>query len=99
MRSKLCTGTGEGSCHSSERDAHGFATDGMRTNTSEYTMFARKISIDDPSTNADTDTQSFSNCKCAGYETTRRGWPMKPAMKSGKNVELNARNITQKWIF
>ena len=52
-----------------------------------------------PSRKADTDTQSLRNWRPCGYVTTRRGCPWKPAMKSGKNVELNMRNIVQKWIF
>ena len=99
ISSKLCTGTGEGSCHSSERDRHGFSGVGTRANTSEYTKFPRKTSIEAPSTKAETDTQSFRNWRWCGYVTTRRGWPMKPIAKSGAKVELNEMNIDQKWIF
>ena len=60
MRSKLCTGTGEGSCHSIDFDPHGFIPVGTRAKTCDQTRFARKISIDPPSTNADTDTQTFA---------------------------------------
>ena len=30
---------------------------------------------------------------------TRRGMPLIPRTNSGRNVELKATNITQKWIF
>src|SRR5690242_791867 len=99
MRSKLCTGTGEGSWNSTESDDHGFAGAGTRAKTIDHTRLPRNTSIDSPSTNAEAETQSLMNWRCAGYETTRRGWPRKPAAKSGANVELNEMNIVQKWIF
>src|SRR6185312_5120356 len=99
MRSKLCTGTGDGSCHSSDSDPHGLAPAGTRANTSDQTKFARKTSIDSPSTNAETDAQSFRNCSDGAYVTARRGWSRNPIANSGANVELKARNIDQKWIF
>ena len=58
-----------------------------------------KNSIDAPRKNADTDTQSLMNWRLAGYVSTRRGMPRKPAANSGANVELKAMNIHQKWIF
>ena len=71
----------------------------MRANTSDQTRFARKISIEEPRTNAETDTQSFRNCRLSGYVTTRRGWPRNPTAKSGAKVELKAMNMIQKWSF
>src|SRR5690348_2363233 len=99
MRSKLCTGTGDGNCHSSDRDCHGFAGAGTRAKTSEYTKLPRKTSIEPPSRNADTETQSLMSWRCGAYVTPRRDCPRNPAAKSGANVELNMTNIVQKWIF
>src|SRR5690348_3535118 len=99
IRSKLCTGTGEGSCHSSDREPHGFGPAGTRANRSDQTKFPMNTSIDAPRTKADTETQSLRNWRCAGYVTTRRGCPRKPIANSGAKVELNEMNIDQKWIF
>src|SRR5689334_2645600 len=99
MRSKLCTGTGDGSWNSIERDAHGFASAGFLTNASDQTRLNRKTSIEAPSRKADTETQSFRNWSPLGYVMTRRGWPRKPTAKSGANVRLKKRNMPQKWIF
>src|SRR5207248_2663829 len=85
MRSKLLTGTGVGSCHSSERAAHGLASAGWRANTSEYTKLVRKTSIEAPRQNADTLTQSFRNWRCGAYVGTRRGMPTMPTANSGRN--------------
>src|SRR6476646_9149730 len=99
MRSKLCTGTGEGSWNSIERDAHGFAPAGFFTNASDQTRLKRKISIEIPRQKAEIETQSLRNWRLLAYVTTRRGWPRKPAAKSGANVELKKMNIVQKWTF
>src|SRR5215475_4974847 len=99
MRSKLCTGTGDGSWNSIERDAHGFASAGFFTNTSDQTRLKRKISMEPPRRNAETETQSLMNWRFSGYVTARRGMPRKPAAKSGAKVELKKMNIVQKWIF
>src|SRR2546429_6155456 len=56
--SKLPTGTGVGSCHSSERAIHGLAGAGTRETTSDHTKFARNTSIDAPRRNAALDTQT-----------------------------------------
>jgi len=45
---------------------HGFRAAGTRANTSDQTKFARKTSIDAPSTNAETEAQSLRNCRCDG---------------------------------
>jgi len=60
----LPTGTGVGSCHSSERAIQGLAAAGTRETTSDQTKFARNTSIDAPSRNAETDTQTFRNWRC-----------------------------------
>src|SRR5438445_13643721 len=99
IRSKFSVGTGVGNCHSSPRDAHGFASAGTRAKTSDQTRLAMKISIEKPSMNADADTKSFSTCKCGAYVETRRGMSRKPAANSGKNVRLKKTNIIQKWIL
>src|SRR5437016_2381357 len=99
MRSKSWTGTGVGSSHSADFACHGFSSAGSRLNTSDHTTLTRNTSIEIPSTNADAETQSFSAWNVVGYVTTRRGIPMKPSPNSGAKVELNARNITQKWTF
>src|SRR5438132_4119871 len=96
IRSKFSTGTGVGNCHSSPRDAHGFATAGMRAKTSDQTRLARKISIENPSRNADAETKSLSTCRCGAYVETRRGMSRNPAANSGKNVRLKKMNIIQK---
>src|SRR6476469_1863486 len=51
MRSKLCTGTGEGSCHSIDFEAHGFEPAGTRAKTSDHTRLMTTTSSDAPSTN------------------------------------------------
>ena len=66
MRSKLWTGTGDGSWNSIERDAHGFASAGFFTNASDQTRLKRKISIEIPSRNAETETQSLRNWRLLG---------------------------------
>src|ERR1700729_2149094 len=62
IRSKSCTGTGVGNCHSADFEFHGFASAGSRLSTRDHTTLYRNTSIDRPSTNADTDTQSLSPC-------------------------------------
>ena len=52
-----------------------------------------------PRQKAETETQSLRNWSPVGYVTARRGWPRKPAAKSGAKVELKKMNIVQKWIF
>ena len=63
IRSKLCTGTGDGSSHSIDFDPHGFGPTGTRANTCDQTKFAMKISIDPPRTNAEYDTQALPPCR------------------------------------
>src|SRR6476620_10853874 len=99
MRSKLCTGTGEGSWNSIERDPHGFAAAGFFTNASDQTRLKMKTSIEAPRKNAETETQSLRNWRLLGYVTARRAWPRKPTAKSTPNAELKKMNIVQKWIF
>src|SRR5690242_14729707 len=99
MRSKLCTGTGEGSWNSIERDAHGFASAGFFTNASDQTRLKRKTSIEAPSRKAEIETHWLRNSSPLGYVMTRRGWPRKPTAKSGANVRLKKTNMPQKWIF
>src|SRR6266516_2307833 len=99
MRSKLCTGTGDGSWNSIERDAHGFASAGFFTKASDQTRLKRKTSIEPPSRKAETEAQSLRNWRVCAYTFTRRGWSRNPIANRGANVELKKTNIVQKWIF
>ncbi len=58
--SKSCTGTGVGSCHSSDFECHGLASAGSRLINSDQTTLTRNTSIEIPITNAETETQSLS---------------------------------------
>src|SRR5581483_9591876 len=96
MRSKLCTGTGDGSWNSIDFDAHGLSPAGTWANTSDQTKLTRKSSIDAPRTNAEMETHMLAPCRYPAYVTARRGIPRKPITSSGPNVELNDRNMIQK---
>ncbi len=66
IRSKSCTGTGVGSCHSADLEFHGLASAGSRTNSCDHTRLTRNTNIESPITYADTDTQSLSACRLVG---------------------------------
>src|SRR5579871_190603 len=99
MVSKLCTGTGDGSWNSIDRESHGFAAAGTFLNASDHTRLKRNTSIEIPRRNAETETQMLIGWRLSGYVTPRRAWPRNPAANSGANVELKRMNIDQKWIF
>src|ERR1700683_1740705 len=97
--SKLSGGGGEAVCHSSPREFHGLPVTRFLTTTVDQTKLITKIRIEKPSTNEEIDTQSFRVVRLRAYSKTRRGWPARPTAKSGRNVELNATNISQNWIL
>src|SRR5262249_49609414 len=92
---KLSGGGGEDVCHSSPREFHGLAGAGSRTITVDQTKLITKIRIETPRKNEEIETQSFSAVRVPAYSTPRRGCPARPTANSGRNVELNAMNISQ----
>src|SRR5215475_12398749 len=95
MRSKFPGGGGEATCHSSPRESHGLPSSGSRAMTVDQTKLITNISIEPPRKNDEIETQSLSGCRFCAYSKTRRGWPVMPIANSGKNVELNAMNMSQ----
>src|SRR5215469_18835116 len=96
MCSKLPGAGGEAVCHSRPRDCHGLPSSRSRTITVDQTKLITKIRIEPPRKNAEIDTQSFIPVRLVAYSNTRRGWPAMPTANSGRNVKLNAKNISQK---
>ena len=99
MCAKFSGGGGEDTCHSRPRAFHGLAAAFTRANPVDQMKLIRKMSIDPPSRNAETDTQTLSGCRFRAYSNTRRGMPIMPRANSGRKVELKKRNIVQKWIL
>src|SRR5262249_61147084 len=74
----------------------GFAGARSRQNTVDIMTLIKKTSIDPPSRNAETDTQSLSGWRARSYSKTRRGMPSSPTANNGRNVELKKMNMVQK---
>ena len=66
IRSKLCRGTGVGSCHSGDFECHGFGSAGSRLNSSDQTTLTRKTAIEIAITYAEIETQSLSVWRFVG---------------------------------
>ena len=99
MRSKLCTGTGDGSWNSMRarpprvrRGRH--PDEGERPDEVEEEDEHR-----DPEQNAETETQSLRNWRFARVGDDAPRLPEEAGAKSGAKVELKKTNIGQKWIF
>src|SRR5215468_1441873 len=93
---KLSASGGEEVCHSRPREFHGLPTSRSLVTTVDQTKLITKSRIDPPRKNEEIETQSFSVCRLCWYSNTRRGCPASPIANSGRNVELNAMNISQK---
>src|SRR5687768_6099815 len=97
MRSKLCSGGGEGVNHSSVLPRHGSGPAGRPRRTAQITLTTVR-STPAPSTNepmVDTTLYPSSDGDASEYSAMRRGIPESPAECCGRNATLNPMTVIQ----